>query len=564
MEDCYRNLTASQVRVIENYPMPTEEEKEKVNGFFKPYIFFRNARTGRYLTTSCCGRKNVFYDCMQRIETDQAYQLQYGKHNERAVCPFCGRSGTLKEIRFLGKKKNLLEYVPVVFLKERDEELFALATWTRKDYQGDLEDAPLYYIPEVYHFAPGRAEMYVSWYGDWKCMPLTGNYDPVYRVITEPFTESAGFYNQRYVVYHVIGIDAISRSAFRFCQYDEFCERWNEGDMHGELMKFLAACCIWPRNIEMLMKFGMRSLVDDLVIGRRKNAAAIKWGEDDPRKAFGLNGQELRAFMETSKDPDVLVVYKRIRSAGFKADFTLAENIVHCLREDALPFVRLCRKYHVDTARVLRYLDKFVPKCHLGGPYTLHDIWVYWRDYLDTAEKLEYDMTNETVLLPKDLRKKHDDTTEELTRRLDLARREHDAQLMMQIQERIGKWMLKYDFTLDDYFIHVATCEEEIVREGKELCHCVGGYAGRHMEGKTTILFLRKRIEPDKPLVTIEMHGNTLQQAHGYRNEAGGAKPPRQVYKHIFDTWLDWLERGSPRDENGEPKLRKKKEATAA
>ena len=563
MEDCYRNLTASQVRVIENYPMPTEEEKEKVNGYFEPYIFFRNARTGRYLTTSCCGRKNVFYGYTQRTETEQTYQLQYRRHNDRAVCPFCGRSATLKEIRFLGKKKNLCEYVPVVFLKERDGELFALATWTRKDYQGDLTDVPLYYIVEIYHFAPGRAEMYQSWYGNWQCMPVSGNYDPMHRVITEPFTEYLGF-GQRYIYYYVIGIDSIDRSAFRFCQYDKFRERWNKGDMHGELMKYLAACCIWPRDIEMLMKFGMRSLVDDLVVGRRKNAAAIKWGEDDPRKAFGLNGQELRAFMETNKDPEVLVAYKRIRSAGFKADFSLAENIVHCLQEDALPFIRLCRKYRVDTARALRYLDKFVPKCYLGGPYTLCDILIYWRDYMETVEKLGFDMKDETILLPKDLRRKHDEAAAELVKRLELAAKENDTELMKWLNESIGIRMRKYNFAFGDYIIRVAISEAEIVREGNTLKHCVGGYAGRHMEGKTTILFLRKRIEPDKPLVTIEMHGNMLQQAHGYKNEAGGAKPPRQVYKQIFDTWLDWIERGSPRDENGEPKLRKNKEVTAA
>ena len=59
-------------------------------------------------------------------------------------------------------------------------------------------------------------------------------------------------------------------------------------------MKYLAACCIWPRDIEMLMKMGVETLVDDLIIGRRKNTKAYKWGAATPQEAFQLDGQELR------------------------------------------------------------------------------------------------------------------------------------------------------------------------------------------------------------------------------------------------------------------------------
>ena len=125
----------------------------------------------------------------------------------------------------------------------------------------------------------------------------------------------------------------------------------------------------------------------------------------------------------------------------------------------------------------------------------------------------------------------------------------------------------KYNFEMDDYFIRVAENAEEIRLEGKTLEHCVGGYAERHMAGKTTILFLRRKSAPEASLYTIEMDGNRLCQIHGFRNERGGAPAPKKTMEWMLKPWLAWLKKGSPRDRDGTPKLpksRKKEEVTAA
>ena len=56
------------------------------------------------------------------------------------------------------------------------------------------------------------------------------------------------------------------------------------------------------------------------------------------------------------------------------------------------------------------------------------------------------------------------------------------------------------------------------MEEGKALGHCVGGYAGRHMDGKTNIVFLRRADTPDKSLYTIEIDGAEVRQAYGAHN----------------------------------------------
>jgi len=84
-----------------------------------------------------------------------------------------------------------------------------------------------------------------------------------------------------------------------------------------------------------------------------------------------------------------------------------------------------------------------------------------------------------------------------------------------------------------------------------------------------TILFMRQEKHPNKPWLTIEMNGNSLIQIHGFRNEGmyttkGRFAPdPREVYREFLDTWLDWLQKGSKRDKDGNPKIPKKKGAAA-
>lgn len=102
-------------------------------------------------------------------------------------------------------------------------------------------------------------------------------------------------------------------------------------------------------------------------------------------------------------------------------------------------------------------------------------------------------------------------------------------------------------------------------REGQVLGHCVGGYAERHLNGVTTILFLRRSARPDEPYVTIEMDGNQIRQIHGYKNEREpcaanpGMVNPRALHRKFLAVWLKWLRDGSKRNEDGTPKLPKKK-----
>lgn len=183
-----------------------------------------------------------------------------------------------------------------------------------------------------------------------------------------------------------------------------------------------------------------------------------------------------------------------------------------------------------------------------------------WLDYLDAAGKLKYDLTRDDVRMPGDLAERHDLAAASL-------RTAEDEKAMRKYRARYRRLVEQFSFTADGLSVVVPGNIQDIVREGRVLQHCVGGYAERHVNGAVTILFLRKESAPGVPYVTIELSTENncrelrIRQIHGYRNERDGGPPPERVHGGFLKLWLDWVHEGSPRDAEGRPVV---KEVTAA
>lgn len=170
---------------------------------------------------------------------------------------------------------------------------------------------------------------------------------------------------------------------------------------------------------------------------------------------------------------------------------------------------------------------------------------------------MRYDFRQEVVIYPKNLFQAHDTVAEQ-------QRLQEIASSAAEFQELTKKLDRRYSFRLAGFHIRPPMSTQEIIDEGQQLRHCVGGYAQRHAEGKLAILFLRDDTRPYTPLVTIEMNGTKLVQIHGFRNERDGAENPRKVYAGIVGPWLAWVEAGSKRNKDGAPVLPKTKEVKTA
>lgn len=234
MKSWYGNIEKEEEEIKLFPPLDAKKCTAEANALFKPYLFFHRDRDTIELWSSCCNKHEVM-ERIPRVIDSVTSRIVYGEHNYEAICPFCGRAVTLKNTAHLGKRKNLLEYQPVLWLRERDGKLYARAMWARKDYQGALDAPPLFCDTYAYAFEEGRVQSYYIW-GNLRKNEISGNYDPRQTEIREPFMEGSNLMAY-YVGYHVFGLSEIYKSPFfRYCQYDSYEREWSDGT-RGRLIK---------------------------------------------------------------------------------------------------------------------------------------------------------------------------------------------------------------------------------------------------------------------------------------------------------------------------------------
>lgn len=555
--------TERERELLDNWPTVTEQDLERINDLFPHYLFFRRVNTLGVRTidlrASCCGHRETRPELVRTETPEHRELLDHLWHKEMWTCPWCGRKVTMIDLNKAQKQKSLVRTELTVLLHTRGEALYADALALQKDYADDvaLTDRPTAWCSSGYRFAKGevmQVDHQVA-YGEHEPV-ITYERDKLSRrkEVQEPFKfGSICWY--RYEAYSILNREALEdHPFFRYCGYfDQW--QYRPAGARGYAVKFsdfvsyLTAYSIYPRQVEMLSKAGYWQPIRDLVFDRKKNAAAMCWEEENPKKAFGLDKRELALLMGTQPPLEVLAVRNYVRrhwgktwSLAFCMDFC---NLWGC-ELPPMEVLRFAKWYGLDLGHLLRYFGGVFDEDHIEL-VTYADLFEIYRDYLDAAWSLGYCLEHSKVLWPERLFSAHDDAMEKLA----------DKNKEMRAQ-KLKERRLKYEFELDGLKIVFPATTAAIKREGKALAHCVGGYAERHIKGVTTILFLRRADQPHTPYVTLEMDGNQIRQIHGYHNDTlPGSQNPRVVHKAFLDTWLRWLRAGSHRNGDGTPKLPK-------
>lgn len=90
----------------------------------------------------------------------------------------------------------------------------------------------------------------------------------------------------------------------------------------------------------------------------------------------------------------------------------------------------------------------------------------------------------------------------ETKREYELRKTEFDnKRLVMNYAKHSKAWEFEYG----DYVVVIPTCGQDIVDEGVNMHHCVGGYVRNVIEGQTYICFIRHKDTPDKCYLTCQV-----------------------------------------------------------
>lgn len=168
-----------------------------------------------------------------------------------------------------------------------------------------------------------------------------------------------------------------------------------------------------------------------------------------------------------------------------------------------------------------------------------------YADYLSMRINLGYDLNNTVYQQPQDLEAEHNKMVMETNKEGMDKHLKEVAERYPEIRHVYRGLRNKYLYEDDKYIIRPARSAEEIVMEGRLLHHCVGGdtYLGRHNTGKTYILMLRFKAEPDVPYITVEIDAKNPRILQWYGDK--DKKPDEKNMQSWLNTWLMKLKTGT-------------------
>ena len=549
----------------------TQEEKDTIRDMFPQYLFFRNEyEDDGYHVSSTPVRMCTCTACGETFSAVRGNWPRGKLHHEECNCPNCGRD---VEAIAVGKYKysmpSLEQWGKTAVLRVLPDGALQIEAGnaTRRFTHDDLVGEIVWRPVKRYYFKAGTVQAWTLRLTEWSC---DGNHRYEWlptKTVMDAFAPN--FYADYDGGYKIIDLrEALEHPAWKYCQMETFyhyqyaadiIEDWTTGQRAESarwLVLYLAWYALHPQ-IEMAVKLGFSDAVEELIEQNRKNARLLNWDADTPAGFLRMGKRDAKAFIRAQMSFRDLKTWRGTDKKGSFADYIALADLVGG-SENLQKISERANVHGIALKTAARYIAKLIPACSRYAPPTAQIIQT-WCDYLDMAQSLNYDLTEETVLMPKNLQERHDAAAETLGEldRLD------EIKAYKIRRKQLEK---KYGFKLGGLRVLIPNSAEEIIAEGKTLHHCVGGYAARHVQGKTVILFLRNAKKPMRSFLTIEMIKRKgrmdIMQIHGYRNEGYARREgereavnPRVRYAWFLDIWLDWVNAGSKRDRDGNPVL---------
>lgn len=285
----------------------------------------------------------------------------------------------------------------------------------------------------------------------------------------------------------------------------------------------------------------LNNIIDNGLINLARDVITYTYGctefdlaKGSLRKSFGITKDDLKILKQLNPKLYEFKLYKAYKQTGRKIDieelkeFFAIRSMIDCDVNDMLrileysslrKFCKFFRKWESENCTSQDKDSWWDPRRAFFRDY---------KDYIENATLLEYDLSNLEVLYPKNFKQAHD-LASDIVNDKNFSEGE-----LPQIARQYEKYSNLYSYEDKDFCIMPPIRHNDLKDEGKTLCHCVATYAKRVATGKTIILFVRKTSEKEKPYFTLELNPVTLriEQCRGFEN----CSYPNEV-KKFMDKW---------------------------
>ena len=151
---------------------------------------------------------------------------------------------------------------------------------------------------------------------------------------------------------------------------------------------------------------------------------------------------------------------------------------------------------------------------------------------------MNIDKENENTLFPSDFKVAHDSAVQMLQQKEDEERKAKLEKKLNKFNKLLKKYKKKYTYSSNGLIIRPLVSIDEIYNEAQQQNNCVyTNYCEKYLKGKTILLVVRKKSEPDKSYCTVEISLNDeLVQCRAKNN----ASAPAEV-KKFMNEFLDYI-----------------------
>lgn len=434
------------------------------------------------------------------------------KEPAKMQCPNCGSECIVKASG--RSRKYLIDSARFVYYEKslkNPEVVVARCFCAWRNYTGDYRNIKTdYRIEALYVFEMGCQSIMFTREVTFKKNPKTpSGYEAIY------------FWKQSSSIYSPIkddwsafcdGIEeAVKDTPFQYSTWESY-----DDDTESNMVKFFDLYSRYPM-IEYLTKLGFENLVKDKLMGGH-TYNTVNWNGKNLFKVLKLTKQEIHEI----KAYNINVTFSFLNSLKEfkKHNIDLSLQELAEINIDGYSSAIYYREIfqlvleYTSAQKGYKYFKKQIGKDRITS---ISSAMGTWKDYIADCKKLNINLTNDSVVFPRNLYQAHQNTTEQVQINADKA-------LDNIIHNRAKKLAKQYSFEYNSLLIRPADSTKELICEGKELHHCVGTYAKGYAEGVNVILVIRKKSAPYKPYFTVEVRHNTIIQCRGLRNCAPDAK----------------------------------------
>lgn len=310
-------------------------------------------------------------------------------------------------------------------------------------------------------------------------------------------------------------MDAVVGTPFQYSCWEQYYKDHN-------VLRFLDYYSRYP-CIEYLTKLGFNKLVEDKLEGN-KTYGVVHWRGKTLNKVLKLTKDEIKEIKENQINVNCRFLYVLKMARKYNSELTIKElstiKIPLFYEEE---FFEMVEKS--SFTKTINYIKKQI-QTNPGIFNESPSVVMTWHDYIRDCKTLGLDTSNMNVAFPRKLHNAHQNTIKQVKIKAD---KEINRKIAGQ-----AKKMQKLCFSYKGLMIRPALSTEELIAEGKALHHCVGGYADHYARGRSTILLVRKKSEPDTPYYTVELYNVEMKitQVRGKNNCSADEKVKKFIEKY--------------------------------